>query len=350
MRRLVSAIALSGAILATLTACDPPMPDSLLVELAERTVICPESAIDVSVTESVLDVSSFWNDSLTNACAISLNIVEETASGIQITDHESFKCEPFLSVPVAMDAAVITFMVGDNYELTLDAPTLAGILSGAITNWSDPAIVALNEYAILSDQEIVVSPSALGPARDAMETWLESETGADLDLSYIEDVPGLESESIYALADGEIRITAFSSTLTTGYPLANIATIPGDLASVVVPDARLIQTAGTQVDVIKDVDAQTVNFAYNKENEAKPLLGAVDALAPYAPVYAIKMGLCGEDTVDLRNTARYLLRLDAQGVIATGVSSPLPEHIRIAAAALIDAGNPSIDLSTEVTQ
>jgi hypothetical protein len=251
---------------------------------------------------------------------------------------------------LTLQLAVISFMVGDNYELTLDAPTLAGIFSGTITNWSDPAMVALNEYAILPDQEIVVSPSALGPARDAMETWLEGETGSDLDLSFIEDAPGLESESLYALADGEIRITAFSSTLTTGYPLANIATIPGDLASVVVPDARLIQTAGTQVDVIKDVDAQTVNFVYNKENEVKPLLGAVDALVPYAPVYAIKMGLCGEDTVDLRNTARYLLRLDAQGVIATGVSSPLPEHIRIAAAALIDAGNPSIDLDAEVTQ
>jgi len=118
----------------------------------------------------------------------------------------------------------------------------------------------------------------------------------------------------------------------------------------VVPDARLIQTAGTQVDLIKDIDAQLVDFSYNRENEVKPLLGAVDALVPYAPVYAIKMGLCGEDSVNLRNTARYLLRLDAQGVIATGVSSPLPEHIRIAAAALIDAGNPSIDLDAEVNQ
>jgi hypothetical protein len=306
--------------------------------------------VDVSVTESVLDVSSFWNDSITNACGVGLNLVEGAASGIEITDHEAFQCEPFLTVPVAMDAAVITFMVGDNYELTLDAPTLTGIFSGSISNWSDPAIVALNEYAVLPDQEIVISPSALGPARDAMELWLEGETGAELDLSFIEDVVGLESESIYALADGELRITAFSSTLNTGYPLANIAIVPGDAASAVVPDARLIQTAGTQVDVIKDVDAQTVGFSYNKENEAKPLLGAVDALVPYAPVYAIKMGLCGEDTVDLRNTARYLLRLDAQGVIATGVSSPLPEHIRIAAAALIDAGNPSLDLDAEVTQ
>jgi hypothetical protein len=118
----------------------------------------------------------------------------------------------------------------------------------------------------------------------------------------------------------------------------------------VVPDARLIQTAGTQVDLLKDVDAQTVGFVYNRENEVKPLLGAVDALVPYAPIYGIRMGLCGEDTVDLRNTARYLLRLDAQGVIATGVSSPLPEHVRIAAAALIDSGNPSLDFEAEVTQ
>jgi hypothetical protein len=326
------------------------MPDSLIVELAERTVVCPESSVDLVATESVLDVSSFWNDSMANACELSFNIVEETASGIEITDHEGFKCEPFLTVPVAIDAAVITFMVGENYELTFDAPTLAGIFSGKITNWSDPAIAALNEFGVFEDQEIIISPTALGPARDAMEFWLETETGEDLDLSFIADSSELESEAIYALSDGELRITGFSSTLTTGYPLANIATIPGDLASVVVPDARLIQTAGTQVDLVKDVDAQTVDFVYNRDNEVQPLLGAVDALAPYAPIYGIKMGLCGEDTVDLRNTARYLLRLDAQGVIATGVSSPLPEHIRIASAALIDSGNPSLKLETEVTE
>ncbi len=350
MRRVISAIALSGAILATLTACDPPMPDSLLVELAERTVVCPETSIDLAATESVQDVSSFWNDTMTNACGLGFNFVEETTSGIEITDHEAFKCEAFLTVPVAMDAAVVTFVLGENYELTFDAPTLAGIFSGEITNWSDPAIVALNEYAILEDQEIIISPTALAPARNALENWLEIETGKDLDLSYIADDLALESESIYALGEGELRITAFSSTLTTGYPLANILAIPGDLASVIVPDARLVQTAGTQVDLIKDVDAQLVDFKYNKENEVKPLLGAVDPLAPYGPVYGIKMGLCGEDTVDLRNTARYLLRLDAQGVIATGVSSPLPEHIRIAAAALIDSGNPSLDLEADVTQ
>ncbi len=350
MHKLVSAIVLSGAILATLTACDPPMPDSLRVELAERTVVCPESSVDLAAAESVQDVSSFWGDSLTNACGLSFNIADEATAGIEISDNGTFKCQPFLTVPVAVDAAVITFVVGENYELTLDAPTLAAIFAGEITNWSDPAIVALNEFAVFEDQEIVISPTALGPARDAMESWLETETGKDLDLSFIADSTELESEALYALADGELRITGFSSTLTTGYPLANIATEAGDLASVVVPDARLIQTAGTQVDLIKDVDAQTVDFSYNKENEAKPLLGAVDALVPYAPIYAIKMGLCGEDTVDLRNTARYLLRLDAQGVIATGVSSPLPEHIRIAAAALIDAGNPSLNLEAEVTQ
>ncbi len=215
MRKLVSAIALSGAILATLTACDPPMPDSLLVEIAERTVVCPENSVDIVATESVADVSSFWNDSITNACGLSFNIVEEAQSGIEITDHESFKCEPFLTVPVAIDAAVITFVVGENYELTFDAPTLAGIFAGEITNWSDPAIVALNEFGVFEDQEIIISPTALGPARDAMEFWLETETGKDLDLSFIKDSDELESEAIYAMGEGELRITGFSSSLTT---------------------------------------------------------------------------------------------------------------------------------------
>ena len=93
MRKVISAIALSGAILATLTACDPPMPDSLLVELAERTVVCPETAVDVAVTESVLDVSSFWNDSLTNACGVSLNLLEETAGDSRGGVHPFYNYE-----------------------------------------------------------------------------------------------------------------------------------------------------------------------------------------------------------------------------------------------------------------
>lgn len=350
MRKVISALVLSGAVLATLTACDPPMPDSLRVELAERTVICPETPVDLVATESVQDVVSFWNDNLNTACAINFNVVETSTSGIEISDHGSFVCEPFLSVPVAVDAAVITFVLGDNYELNFDAPTLAGVLSGRITNWSDPAIVALNEYAILEDQEILISATALAPARDAIAAWIKTETGEELDLSAIADSEGLETDAIYGLSEGELRITAFSATLTSGYPLANIAVVAGDPASVIVPDARLIQTAGTQVDVIKGEDGKSVDFVYNKDNEVRPLLGAVEALVPYAPIYAIKMGLCGEDTVDLRNTARYLLRLDAQGVIETGVSSPLPEAVRIAAAALVDAGNPSIDLEAEVTE
>jgi hypothetical protein len=326
------------------------MPDSLRVELAERTVICPEASVELVSTESVADASTFWNDSLNNACGIMFTPAESTTTGIEITDHSDLKCEAFLKVPVALDAAVITFVLGENYELTFDAPTLAKIFSGEITQWNDPAIVALNEYAILGQEPIILPTSALGPARDALEFWLEGETASEVDLSFIEDSGALESESLYSMGEGEIRITAFSSTLTTGYPVANIATVPGDLNTVIVPDARLIQTAGTQVEVVRDDEANSVSIQFNRENEAKPLLGAVDPLIPYAPVYSIQMGLCGEDTVDLRNTGRYLLRLDAQGVIETGVTSPLPEHVRVAAAALIDSGNPSIEAITEVSE
>lgn len=49
-----------------------------------------------------------------------------------------------LNLPVVFGPIAITFNLADTNALILDGPTLAGIFSGAITRWDDPAINALN--------------------------------------------------------------------------------------------------------------------------------------------------------------------------------------------------------------
>lgn len=338
IKRVMAGLAIT-MMTGLLTACDPPMPEELVVELAEREVVCPEASVEVGFAESMLDVASFWNDNLNIACGMNYTVSESITNGIQVSDQGQFACEPLLKVPVSLDGAVITFFVGDNYELNLDAPVLAGILNGDITVWNDPRIAELNEFAVLDSTPIVVSSTALVPARDALEKWVEDQTGSDLDLGYVAPSTELETEALYGLTDGEIRITSLAYTLLTGFPAANLLTIAGDLNSVVIPDARGVQTAGTQLDFVRDIDKGYVEVSYNKENPPLPLLGAIDPIAPYPPVFPISMAICGEDSNNVRNMARYFLRLDAQGVVETGLTSPLPEKVRIASAALVDAGN-----------
>lgn len=49
-----------------------------------------------------------------------------------------------LNIPVVFGPIAVTYNLPDVNVLILDAPTLAGIFSGAITRWNDPAIEALN--------------------------------------------------------------------------------------------------------------------------------------------------------------------------------------------------------------
>lgn len=53
--------------------------------------------------------------------------------------------DSFIQVPAFIDPIAVIFNIDGVDELNLDAPTLAGIFKGTITDWSDPAIVALNE-------------------------------------------------------------------------------------------------------------------------------------------------------------------------------------------------------------
>lgn len=60
---------------------------------------------------------------------------------------------PF-EVPAYISPIAVIFNVDGVDELNLDAATIAGIFKGTITNWNDPAIVALNKDAKLPDAAI----------------------------------------------------------------------------------------------------------------------------------------------------------------------------------------------------
>lgn len=57
--RSVRALALAVGLSLGLTACDPPIPQELLVAQAELSVQCEEGSISLSVPEALYDTSLF---------------------------------------------------------------------------------------------------------------------------------------------------------------------------------------------------------------------------------------------------------------------------------------------------
>jgi hypothetical protein len=62
------------------------------------------------------------------------------------------------------------------------------------------------------------------------------------------------------------------------------------------------------------------------------------------------MNLCGQDDLQVRFVARFLLRLDAQGSISNGVFSPLKQEIRQKAVAVVAKGLPEVTIPEELEQ
>ena len=118
IRKKVSAVALAVTIALTLTACDPPMPESLRIAQAELEVQCETGDISLSLPEAITDVGYNWSDSLAFGCEeITISLLDETNADANLIVGEksliSARCEAFEEVPLAIDAAVLVVNVPD---------------------------------------------------------------------------------------------------------------------------------------------------------------------------------------------------------------------------------------------
>ncbi|MBN9635795.1 MAG: phosphate ABC transporter substrate-binding protein PstS [Actinobacteria bacterium] len=81
-----------------------------------------------------------------------------------------------LNLPVVFGPLAITFNLADVNVLTMDAPTLAKIFSGAITRWDDPAIIALNGNMPAEAITVVYRSDASGTT-DNFQKYLQAASG-----------------------------------------------------------------------------------------------------------------------------------------------------------------------------
>ena len=293
-KKAISATVVALAISMGLTACDPPMPPDVLAALAEQTVTCESGAVNVAFPESVADLTGGWSGALADSCAdMSLNAIaadDETADVIiSATGEVSSACKPFEQVPFAQDGSVLAFLNSELASLDITPEIVSGILSGKITDWSDPAITAANGGTAASSLPINLLPTAQANALAATKSWLKSQ-GQDDTASKVSPVTFDDGSAVMAMAEGDIALTTYSVAL---YNYSAVATVTAD-------------------------------------GEALQYLGG----------FTVDAFLCGEDTLVKRAVVKYLLRQDSQGALLSGVLLPLSDETRLASVTKVSKGLP----------
>jgi phosphate transport system substrate-binding protein len=343
-RRTVSSVAIAIALSLTLTACDPPIPESLRIAQAELEVQCETGDVSLSIPEALTDVGFNWTDSLAVACAdMTITTTDEYSTDSNIVIGESSliaaRCEAFEQVPVALDAAVLVVNIPDIFEVFLDSTQIVGIFNGTITSWADPALAVNNEGYTFPDIPIVLPTQATPSAKNALSEWIGRLAGEPLVLEGIPDAEGVtDIELSMPMEVGGIGIASYSAATYMGSPIVAILTTPGDYDSIVYADSGSITSAGTQL--AATTGANGLELVLDPAIEPTADQGTFEALVPYQAIYPVTMALCGADNTLIRTAARYLLRQDSQGVIASATMLPLPESARIEAIKLVVVGLP----------
>jgi phosphate transport system substrate-binding protein len=342
--RVAKSAAAALLVSLSLTACDPPIPASILALQSELEVQCEDGEVSAVFPESMTDLTLNWSDSLLFACeTMPVTILDNTVTESDIVIAErsliAGRCTPFATVPVAIDAAVLVVNIPDFFEVFLSAQQVIDIFNGTITNWSDPALSAFNGEVSLPDLPIILPTEATPAAKAALSDWISRLAGSPLDLSAVADLTEVNEISLASPEEpGSISISSYGAAMYLGAAFAAIVADPNDPLSYVRAEYASLLSATTQL--TSSIEGTTMKVALDPNLEVQAEAGLDEIVAPYQAVYAMDMALCGEDTTLKRTMARYFLRQDSQGVILSSTLMPLPENIRVDAISIVVVGLP----------
>ncbi len=338
----ISAIAVAIGLSFTLTACDPPMPEDLKVALAEQNVLCEPGVVELQLPEAIADLGLGWADAMAVGCTdMQLSVADTLTnqSGLMITSEKlNSQQGAFLSVPFALDAAVLVVNISDAYEIYLSAQTVAEIFAGTITKWNDPKILADNSGIDLPDLKIILPKQATPAAKASLSSWIETITGSPLELSSVADSKVTDIELATPTENGSIAIAAYSAATFSGSTIAAILTEPGNIDTAVLPATETIYSASTQL--VAKMDGDQLKISLDPKVKPTAPEGSIEAAFPYQAIYSVYLDFMGEESALVRTAGRYLLRQESQGIITSGTMLPIPESVRILAVKIVEKGLP----------
>ncbi len=342
--RLLSAVAIMGTAAISLTACDPPMPPEVAAALAEQTYTCIQGDSKISSPTAMTDLVAGWADSLTYACVdpepvMTLTSTDTPADAQMVISEYAPECTFSNSVPFAVDAGAFIYTESDLGTLNLSPKSMAGILTGKITNWNQ--LAKDNAGYEMPDLPLVLSPKADTLALKSVTDYLANQ-GITLPATLkVQAVDHLDNTESAMLPQGSMAIVPNSFAVSMGLYPANIYLgVDADGQDILaMADVSGIQSASTQWD--SNTSGSSVSVKLNTSNKPVAPEGSDVAPTPYQMIYPVNLYACGADELLPRAIARFLLRLDSQGALAASNYAPLPEAVRIQALVSISKGLPT---------
>jgi len=341
--RNVIAATIMGLASLGLTACDPPMPPEVAAALAEQTYTCVQGEAKMSSPSLFSDVAMSWADSLSYSCvdpepAMTLSQVA-TPDGvdIEISDRAPM-CSAKVTVPVAVDAAVLVFANSELSSINVSDKSLAGILDGSIKNWNQ--LQGDNPGVTISSLPIKLLTETDSQALKTVEGYLSSKK---LDISKSTKLTASETltpDNYSMLEEGAMAIVSNSFAVYLGlYPASIYQGMDSDGNPILAtPDLSGIQSASTQW----KFTAGDSGFTVAVDPSKAPIIpdGSEVAPIPYQMIYPVNLNLCNDNLV-ARAVSRFVLRLDSQGALGLSNYAPLPEAVRVSALVSVSKGLPT---------
>lgn len=265
-------IAAIGAIgLATLTACDPPIPQSILIAQAEQSFVsCETGNLTVGFEDGFQDLGLTWQQILSASCPeMTFDVVGVADQADIYISSGGSKCEAFARVPVAFDAAAVVFYLDEAFSLNLSGETIQGIFDGSITSWDDQRIVADNPELPPIALPINVLPAAPTSAIEAMEAWTARLSGREVAFTSLQaDDDTLFLDEIFAMQNGDVALVPLSAAQISGSTFAQVIVGEDVALDVVIADQLSAYAATTQ---FFPVDGEAdLNIALDFDSEPAP--------------------------------------------------------------------------------
>jgi phosphate transport system substrate-binding protein len=125
--------------------------------IADYQDTCDGVTVDYNPSGSGSGIKQF-NAGLVDFAGSDSALTSEEKDGVIETDAAKTRCQDndAWNLPMVVGPIAVAFNVDGVKDLTLNAKTLAGIFSGSITKWNDPAIAATNKGASLPSAAIQV--------------------------------------------------------------------------------------------------------------------------------------------------------------------------------------------------
>jgi ABC-type phosphate transport system substrate-binding protein len=355
-----------GAAVLALSACTPPLPPDVLAAQAESQIQCQVGETKVAVPEAFTGAMDAVGLGLGGVCPEQtvLEVPAGDPTGIALVDKtpstediaafaasSSCPADEVVVVPAFAYPVTIAYNVIGLEGVVMTPEIVAGILTGSITSWEDPAIAEANpdfDFTLLPEMTVMSVETPQGSV-EAMTTWLTEEAPEAWTAGVVGTLEGTQTfatstDMIAEMAAVESSIAvlpifqAFSNVLAT----ANLPVTLEDGSELVITtdDVQLYKVGSGATQITTDETTGSI-FASPATGgvpvegnfdiaSSKIVLGEDQPLIGW-PVNGYAHLLVCADAADPLplSLAQYVVRLAGQGALETFGVTPMPEPIRI---------------------